>query len=161
MTTETRQRIRAYKRMLPELRERVIAVALLLAMSVSMLATASYAWLTISRRPEVTGVSTTVASNGNLEIALATGTVLSPNVPEESAVGDSSAAQGQSVTVANITWGNLVNLSDPSYGLDNLTLRPAQLNRSSLLVNPLYGASYQGDGRVEKLNSDFLSLIHI
>lgn len=153
MDIETRKRIRAYKRALPQLRERVVAVALLLAMSASMLASASFAWLTISRRPEVTGVSTTVAANGNLEIALATGTTTAPVKPNESAVGDSSAAQD--VTKANITWGNLVNLSDPSYGLDNLTLRPAQLNRSSLLINPLFGAEYTSDGRVEKLNSNF------
>lgn len=153
MDIETRRRIRAYKKALPELRERVIAVALLLAMSASMLTSASFAWLTISRRPEVSGVSTTVAANGNLEIALATGTTTVPVKPNESAVGDSSAAQD--VTKANITWGNLINLSDPSYGLDQLTLRPAQLNRSSLLINPLFGAEYKGDGRVEKLNSNF------
>lgn len=151
MTTETRKRIRAYKRMLPELRERVIAVALLLAMSVSMLGTASYAWLTISRRPEVTGANTTIAANGNLEIALATG----EREPDESKVGDSSAAEGQSVTAANVTWGNLVNLSDASYGLDHLTLRPAQLNEDALLTSPLFGAVYTADGRVEKLTSSF------
>ena len=42
MTSETRKRINAYKKALPELRERVIAVALLLAMSVSMLGSAQY-----------------------------------------------------------------------------------------------------------------------
>lgn len=151
MDIETRKRIRAYKRALPQLRERVVAVALLLAMSASMLASASFAWLTISRRPEVTGVSTTVAANGNLEIALAT----SEDKPNESAVGDSSATEGQSVTAANVTWGNLVNLSDPSYGLDNLTLRPAQLNTASLLTSPLFGAVFTKDGRVERLTSNF------
>ena len=151
MTTETRKRIRAYKKALPELRERVVAVALLLAMSVSMLASASFAWLTISRNPEVSGATTTVAANGNLEIALATGN----DKPDESKVGDSSAAEGQSVTAANVTWGNLINLSDPSYGLDNLTLRPAQLNKSSLLTSPLFGAVYTADGRVERLTSNF------
>lgn len=151
--TETQKRIRAYKKALPDLRERVIAVALLLAMSASMLTSASFAWLTISRRPEVTGVNTTVAANGNLEIALAQGD--GRTAPGESLVGDSSAAEGQSVAAANLTWGNLVNLSDPSYGLDNLTLRPAQLNKSSLLVSPLYGAVYEKDGRVSKLNSSF------
>ncbi|MBQ6718921.1 MAG: hypothetical protein IJN20_01040 [Oscillospiraceae bacterium] len=151
MTTETRKRIRAYKRMLPELRERVIAVALLLAMSASMLGSASFAWLTISRRPELTGASTTIAANGNLEIALAT----SEDAPGESKVGDSSAAEGQSVTAANITWGNLVNLSDDSYGLESMTLRPAQLNRSALTTSPLYGATYGKDGRTDQLSSKF------
>lgn len=153
--TETQRRIRAYKKALPELRERVIAVALLLAMSASMLGTASFAWLTISKNPEVTAVNTTVAANGNLEIALATGTTYTPVEPGESKVGDSSAAEGQSVTAANITWGNLVNLADPSYGLEKMVLRPAQLNESALLTSPLYGATYGDDGRTKNLSSDF------
>lgn len=155
MTNETRKRIEAYEKMLPDMKERIAAVAILLVMSISMMISASFAWLTISRNPEVTSVSTTVAANGNLEIALATGDVNSAQAPDESEIGDSSATKGQSVVSSNITWGNLVNLSDPSYGLDHLTLRPAQLNQSSLLVSPLYGAVYKGDGRVEKLNSSF------
>ena len=142
--------------MLPELRERVIAVALLLAMSVSMLGTASYAWLVLSRNPEVAGVSTTIAANGNLEIALVTGNEANQiEPPGDSEVGDSSAAEGQSVTAANITWGNLINLSDPSYGLQEMVLRPAQLNESSLNGSPLYGAVYSDDGRIVQLNSNF------
>lgn len=151
--TETQKRIKAYKEALPGLRERVVAVALLLAMSVAMMTSASFAWLTISRSPEVTGVNTNIAANGNLEIALATGDGKTP--PGESKVGDSSAAEGQSVPKANITWGNLINLSDPSYGLDNLALRPAQLNTSALLVSPLYGAQYGIDGRITQLDSSF------
>lgn len=149
---ETQKRIKAYKEALPGLRERVVAVALLLAMSAAMMTSASFAWLTISRRPEVTGVNTTVAANGNLEIAL-----VSPdgNKPDESNVGDSSATKGQSIAASNITWGNLVNLSDPAYGLDNLILRPAQLNTTSLLKSPLYGAVYGQDGRITQLSSSF------
>lgn len=151
--TETQKRIEAYKKALPEIRERVIAVALLFAMSMAMMTSATFAWLTISRAPEVTAVSTTVAANGNLEIALATGD--GTIAPGESKVGDSSANENQSVTRANITWGNLVNLSDPSYGLEHLALRPAQLNTAALLVSPLYGAQYAGDGRVTQLDSNF------
>ena len=151
--TETQKRIKAYKEALPGLRERVVAVALLLAMSVAMMTSASFAWLTISRSPEVTGVNTNIAANGNLEIALATGDGTTP--PGESKVGDSSAAEGQTVPMANITWGNLINLSDPSYGLDNLALRPAQLNTAALLESPLYGAQYGLDGRITQLSSDF------
>lgn len=154
MTTETRQRIRAYKRMLPELRERVIAVALLFAMSVSMLGTASYAWLTLSRAPEVKGMSTTVAANGNLEIALAQGsTSKAAEKPLESEVGDSAAAQG--ITNANITWGNLINLSDPIYGISNIALRPASLSSSDRTVAPLYGANYGDDGRVKNVLANY------
>lgn len=153
--TETQKRIKVYQELLPALRERVIAVALLLAMSASMLSSASFAWLTLSRNPEVTAVNTTVAANGNLEIALAEGDRYTATAPGESQVGDSSATKGQSVTAANVTWGNLVNLADPSYGLDKMVLRPAQLNRSSLLDSPLYGATYGEDGRTENLSSDF------
>ena len=154
MTTETRQRIKAYKRRLPELRERVIAVALLFAMSASMLGTASYAWITLSRAPEITGMSTTVAANGNLEIALAQGLTseeLKP--PEESEVGDSAAAQG--ITEANVTWGNLINLSDPIYGISNIALRPASLSSSGRTVTPLYGANYGKDGRVKNVSANY------
>ncbi|MBQ2861343.1 MAG: hypothetical protein IJE83_00990 [Oscillospiraceae bacterium] len=151
--TETQKRIEAYKKALPEIRERVIAVALLFAMSMAMMTSATFAWLTISRAPEVTAVNTTVAANGNLEIALATGD--GTIAPGESQVGDSSANEEQSVTRANITWGNLVNLSDPSYGLDNLIMRPALLNSSELLTNPLFSAQYDDDGRVVGLKSGF------
>ena len=152
MNNETQRRIKAYKAALPELRERVIAVALLLAMSASMLASASFAWLTLSVSPEVSGVSTTLAANGNLEIALSD---KDGEKPEESAVGDSSAAEGNNVVAANLTWGNLINLTHESYGLEELALRPAILNTVSLTDSPLYGAVYGLDGRIEELNSNF------
>lgn len=149
---ETQRNIKAYEEALPHLRERVAAVALLLLLSVCMMTSATFAWLTISRAPEVTGVNTTVAANGNLEIAL-----VNPEgtEPAESQVGDSMAKEGQMVTLANQTWGNLINLSDESYGLEHLTLRPAQLNTAALLTTPLYGAVYGEDGRVSQLTSRF------
>ena len=153
MTSNTRKRIRAYKALLPGLRERVVAVALLLAMSIAMMASASFAWLTISRRPALKGVNTTIAANGNLEIALATGN--GRTAPGATMIGDSIETEGQTQPGANITWGNLINLSDPSYGLENLTLRPAQLNTASLLDSPLYGAIYGQDGRITQLSSNF------
>ena len=108
--TDTQKRIAAYKAALPGLKEKVAAVALLLVMSVVMMTSATFAWLTISRAPEVANVHTTVASNGNLEIALASGDGTTP--PAESAIGDSSANKNQSVVKSNLTWGNFVNLSD-------------------------------------------------
>ena len=82
--TETQKRIKAYQAALPDLKERVLAVALLLVVSLTMMPSAIVAWLTICRAPEVTGVSTTVAANGNLEIALAT----NKNAPSDYKVGD-------------------------------------------------------------------------
>lgn len=151
--TETQKRIKAYRAALPGLKERVAAVALLLAMSVVMMTSATFAWLTISRAPELSGVTTNLAANGNLEIALASGDGETP--PGDSKVGDSSATDGQSISAANLTWGNMINLSDPSYGLDNLALRPAQLNTAALLTKPLYGAVYDSDGRIKNLTTNY------
>jgi len=150
---ETQKRIKAYQEALPALRERIVAVTVLLAMSLTMVTSASFAWLTISRAPAVMGVNTTVAANGNLEIALATGN--GKTAPEDSKVGDSFATEGQTVFASNQTWGNLINLGDPSYGLDKMTMRPAKLNTADLLGSPLYAAIYDQDGRIIKLTSEF------
>ena len=146
--TETQRRIRAYKRALPHMKERVIAVALLLAMSVSMMSSATFAWLTLSRSPEVSGLATTIATNGNLEIALSDKDGMEP---DKTAVGDG----GQDVKLSNVTWGNLINLSDSSYGLEDITLRPATLNTGSLDESPLYAVTYGADGRMEDIATDF------
>ena len=148
---DTQKQIKKYKGMLPHLKEKVAAVSVLLAMSATMLTTVSFAWLALSQSPEVSGAHTAIASNGNLEIALATGTMSEWIAPNASQVGDSGLVLDQ----RNITWGNLINLSDPIYGLDNLVLRPALLNKSDLLRSPLYGAVYGKDGRIEKLTSNF------
>jgi hypothetical protein len=150
--TETQKNIQNYKALLPGLKEKVLAAAMLLVVSMSMVVSASFAWITLSMAPEVANVTTNIAANGNLEIALADS---KGNVPGVSQVGDSSAADGQNLLAANITWGNLVNLSDPSYGLENLTLRPAQLNVVSLLDSPLFGAVFNTDGRITQLTSNF------
>lgn len=147
MTNETKQRIRYYKRALPAMREKVVAALMMLLIAATTVAASTYAWLTISASPEVTSVDTTVAANGALEIALANGTGAAPGKSRE---GDSTGA-GTPITAANITWGNLVNLTDPSYGLANVTLRPAALNSSNLLSNPLYGVGYGEDGRVTEM----------
>jgi hypothetical protein len=97
---ETQQRIENYKKALPKMKERVIAVALLLAMSLVMVTTVSFAWLVLSKAPEVTGVSTTIAANGNLEIALASGNRNTLTAPGASQVGDS----GLELLERNITW---------------------------------------------------------
>lgn len=151
---ETQRNIKAYKAALPGLKERVFAVALLLVMSVAMLTSATFAWITLSRAPEVSNVTTNIAANGNLEIAL-----VKPDgsLPEESAVGDSSAADGRKITEANLTWGNMVNLSDASYGLSDIVLRPALLgNTDDLVSQPLKGVDYGKDGRLEQyFNEDY------
>ena len=72
-----------------------------------------------------------------------------------SGVGDSSKGDLD----RNVTWGNLVDLSNEAYGLNKITLMPARLNwesekiGASHLATPSYGA----DGRVEKLGAESLS----
>ncbi len=179
---DTKTRIKLLKQALPGMRERLAAVAVLLVFSIAMMTSVSFAWLTISAAPEVTGISTTVAANGNLEIALSD---IDGLEPESSKVGDSAGTllgyklkdgtvgysdnddnyelddDGNRIPVyrqtmdANLTWGNLVNLTD-GYGLSELTLRPAQLNISGLVDgSPLWGATYDADGRITRLNKNF------
>ena len=145
MTSETRERIKQYEGALPHIKEKITAAAVLLVIAMTIMVTATYAWITLSTSPEVTSIDTTVAANGALEIAMANGT---GKAPEKSAAGDSTG-KDNNVVRANNTWGNLVNLSDPSYGLANVVLRPAALNGTTgLLTNPLYGVEYGEDGRV-------------
>lgn len=131
------------------------AVCMLLVASIMMIS-ATYAWFTLSTAPEVTGITTSVGANGSLEMALLNKTTYADLTKIESKVGNSSAAQA--VTAANLTWGNLVDLSDASYGTNAFTLNPAALNiaaagqvdMSTPLATPVYGS----DGRVSKLDKN-------
>ena len=118
------------------------AVSMVLVAALLMTAT-SYAWLVLSQAPEVSNVTTTVGANGNLEIALG------KNIGE-SAIGDSF--NKNDVTIANRTWGNLIDLTDESYGLQAITLRPAILNSAGGAINmlhPFAAPVYGADGRVQ------------
>lgn len=146
------------------IRQKMMAAVSMLMVSCIMLVSSTYAWFTLSTAPEVTGITTNVGSNGNLEMMLLTGSYdataekqvgsyysTDDNLGVESQIGDSIAAT-QDATESNITWGNLVDLSDGSYGLRNVVLSPARLNLTTkdtivgdtLLMAPSYGA----DGRV-------------
>lgn len=149
--TETKRRIKELKALLPGIREKVISVALLLAISLAMVASASYAWYTLSFAPEVSQITTTLSSNGSLEVALA-GLYDSEDkliAPGASAVGDSFSEKG---TAANLTWGNLINLSN-AYGIESLVLRPATLREGSDAF--LSSVDYGSDGRYENAALDF------
>ena len=131
------------------------AIAMLLVSSIMMVST-TYAWFTLSTAPEVTGITTSIASNGNLEIALSP---LSGNGAE---VGDATIATGNDWGQKNRTWGNLLDMgyAGNTYGLADLTLAPAQLALegtegayklgTNVLATPEYGA----DGRISDLNVD-------
>ncbi len=118
----------------------VAAVAMLLVASI-MMVSSSYAWFTLSTAPEVTGITTTVGSNGSLEIALSPADASAPS----SELGDAT----KDLLEKNTTWGNLVDLSDARYGLDKLILNLATYDstQNGLNTNPLGYPTYGADGR--------------
>lgn len=142
------------------------AVAMLLVASI-MVVSSTYAWFTLSTAPEITGISTSVGANGNLEIALLNSSTAADMSTITSAVGDSSDAAGRTVTEANITWGNLVDLSDSSYGTGSFVLNPARLNAHPAddtqtldAGGILLTAKYGNDGRVSELAANTVSGIY-
>ena len=150
------------------LKSKLMAAVSMLLVSAIMVSVTTYAWFILSTAPEVKGMSTTVGSNGALEMALvdyetSAGKDLNAvlnSIP--TAVGSSSAKA--SLKEANKTWGNLVDLSDNYYGLtsDDMTLYPAALNMDASSTDKKIGdmnamlkyAAYGTDGRVAELKSD-------
>ena len=133
-----------------DIKSKLLAAICMLLVSSIMMVSSTYAWFTLSTAPEVTGITTAVGANGNLEMALLPKG--GPSVAITSGAGDST----KNVEARNITWGNLVDLKDTGvYGMDKITLYPAALNVGTdgkvstvaLLKTPTYGA----DGRVDSL----------
>ena len=133
------------------IKAKLMAATSLLLVSAILLSLTTYAWFILSTAPEVTEMQTTAGANGSLEIALQTGESANGILDR---VGSSSAVS--SLKEANSTWGNVVDLSDDTYGLQGLSLLPARLNmnadgrtvrKSSPLKMPLFGQ----DGRISEL----------
>lgn len=135
------------------IKTRLTAAFCMLMVSFIMMVSATYAWFTLSTAPEVKNITTSAAGNGSLEIALM------PNNGLFTAIGksmNSSKTQGgkADVTIANTTWGNIVELGDSSYGLENVTLLPASLTVPENNGAPsLKIASYGKDGRVTTVDT--------
>lgn len=137
----------------------------LLSLCMALLVTSSYAWISISRVPEIIGIDTNVGANGSLEIALLDSETYLDPARIRSTVGDSAVLQES--TVSNLSWGNLINLSDPSYGLSEIILHPTRLNvvadpehGDSVLSNMLILPTYGEDGRTNGINSGTVSAIY-
>ena len=158
------------------LRNKLIAAISMLLVSSIMMVSSTYAWFTLSTAPEVKNISTTVAGNGSLEIALM------PTGGQLSEIKASAVGADAKATDTNTKWGNLVDLSDVSYGLGNISLYPAELNatesvdaesklytialnnadettgRLSALTAPLAVPVYGGDGRISSVSTAGISL---
>lgn len=123
--------------------KKLYAAVCMVLIAALLVSATSYAWLVLSQAPEVSNVTTTIGANGNLEIALG------KNIGE-STIGDSF--NKNDVTIANRTWGNLIDLTDESYGLQAITLRPAILNSAGGAINMLHPLAYPiygANGRVQ------------
>ncbi len=148
-------------------RKALLASTCMLLISALLAVSTSYAWLTLAVAPEVTGITTNVAANGSLEIAMLT------TETRQDMSKIKTAAFGQTINTAtdkmaiNTTWGNLVNLNDVGYGLNEILLQPARLNLvengdgtytvdSALLSVPTYDI----DGRIIQLSDDTVSAIY-
>lgn len=137
--------------------KKIRASGIFLLVCLILLVSASYAWLTMSLAPEITGMDTNIGSNGSLEIALLSSDTYVDPAGIRSRVGDSVVREDR--VVSNLSWGNMVDLSDESYGLSEVYLKPARLNlspnskggyfvKSNMLMIPDYGA----DGRILQFN---------
>lgn len=139
------------------IRTKLTAATVMLLIAAILMVSTTYAWFTLSTAPEVTGITTNVGANGNLEMLLLNKDSFQSTEDDlgvVSAVGDSNAVKA--LTEANLKWGNLVDLSDASYGLDNIVLMPSRLNladASTLDSAVLLAPSYGTDGRVIDVNT--------
>lgn len=144
-------------------RKKLVAATAMLLVACIMTISSTYAWFTLSTAPEVKGITTNVGANGNLEIALGTYDTVYGNSEPASNEGSSIDATGNA-TVSNLTWGNLIDLSDASYGLGDIVLYPSRLNATitdgkgyiAHRFSPLAYAIYGSDGRVMNLSANTL-----
>lgn len=155
MENKRTEELRKYKN---TIKSKLMASIAMLLVSSILLSSTTYAWFILSTAPEVTGMATTVGSNGSLEIALLNNETAQDMYTISAGVGDSYA--NRVVTEANETWGNILELGDASYGLGKVTLYPAALNmqdNGTSLVNlysPLSIPEYGTDGRVAQLSAE-------
>lgn len=141
------------------LRKKLIAALAMLLVASIMTVSSTYAWFVMSTAPEVSNIQTQMGANGALEIALLDQS--SWNNYALLDMGDIDESANADTGNANLTWGNLINLSDSRYGLSKIVLNPARLNlqpdggagtykvNETLLKTPIYNE----DGRVVGLNS--------
>ena len=141
------------------IQKKLLAATSMLLVACIMLISASYAWFTLSTAPEIKGITTTIGANGNLEIALADdSTWADPDGTVKTTVGGSlvDGLDPNAVKDINITWGNLIDVSN-GYGLSGISLLPSRLNVAgsgeswSVSALPLKRPVYGADGRVESL----------
>lgn len=160
-----KKRVEGTPENLHNLKQRLLAALAMLMVAVILTVATSYAWLTLSIAPEVSGIASNIGSNGSLEIALLNGdTYANPSNIKNPNIGESLDANSP---IANERWGNLINLDSDSYGLQKITLYPARLNAEKLADGSysigdaiLSIPSYGYDGRVVELSDNTVSGVY-
>lgn len=145
-------------------KRKLLITACSLLLCFTTLISASFAWISLSSAPEITGIHTQVGANGSLEIALLQKDTYLDPTGIRTTVGDSQVVQD--ALRSNLSWGNVIDLSDSAYGLGEISMLPARLNvaangeggvvRSGLLSTVEFGL----DGRVGRMNSETASAVH-
>ncbi len=146
-------------------KRKLLITACSLLLCFTTLISASFAWISLATAPEITGIHTQVGANGSLEIALLSDDTYMDPSGIRTSVGDSQVAQD--ALRSNLSWGNVIDLSDPAYGLDQIAMLPSRLNvaangeasgvvRSGFLSTVEFGL----DGRVERMNTESASAVY-
>jgi hypothetical protein len=138
-------------------KRKMFMAAMMLICSGVLAIVATYAWFILATSPEITGITTTIGANGSLEMALLSDTTYENTTLIQANVGDSLDVDGKSKAEANVTWGNLVDLSDTSYGLSSITMSPSLLNESGGKIDTanLLSIAHNGtDGRITSVSAD-------
>ena len=156
--TENKREEKKRKVIMPAgIRNKLVAAISMLMVASIMMVSSTYAWFTLSTAPEVKGITTNVGANGNLEMMLLNKDSYNSTADDLGVVSTTNDSYAvQALTIANEKWGNLVDLSDTSYGLNNIVLNPARLNiiggaegaANTLGLNMLWAPTYGSDGRV-------------
>lgn len=146
------------------LRKKLKVTLTFLLICLLLMIAVSYAWLTLSLRPEITSIDTNIGANGSLEIALLSDETYVDPVLIRTTVG--SSAVKQDAVVSNLFWGNVIDLSDERYGLSRISLLPARLNVSdgeagiyTVGSNMLKIAEFGLDGRISILSEETVSAV--
>lgn len=133
-----------------EYRAGLLSAGYMLVVSTVLLSAVTFAWLVISTAPEISDISTSIATNDSLEIALAEQGDI--KLPAASTSTD-GAKQGYEKA---ITWGNRFSMDkdqasadDVFQLLDKTTLKPVSISQDGVIHYPVYGT----DGRVKEVGS--------
>lgn len=130
-------------------KQKLMATAVMLVVSMLMATTASFAWFTISTNPEISGLTTSVVTNENLELALAGVTTAGAYDPTTAQYVRTTTDNFAAVTTSNYTYGNLVDMSSYLTASSNAlttVLAPLGINTSGAFVYATYGTNGRVDG---------------